>query len=61
MKNNSTFVANLILVDERCKKVAKRSKALSIKEDVVDNTINDNNFEEIDRERSDGGVMEMRM
>ena len=55
MKNNSTFVANPILVDERCKKVAKRSKTLSIKEDGVDNTIDDNDFDEIDGERSEDG------
>ena len=43
------------MVDECCKKDAKRSKTQSIKGDVVDNTIDDNDFDEIDGERNEDG------
>ena len=43
------------LLDERCKKAASRSKFHTIEEDVVDNTMDDDNFDEADGERSVDG------
>ena len=55
--DSSTFATcpKPTLIEDRCKKVATRSKFHPIEEDVVDNTIDDDNFDEVDGEMSVDG------